>query len=405
MKKLIYIISPIVLGAMFIVGLNAYIDHEITDLYKQKSVYPMLHDTKSIVKDKGIYANNHFLKNDYIFIMGSSELSHSTKQHPDYYFDTGRTKHGVVSIGRAYTQSLQHATILGSTDPDIKDKKVVLLLSMQWFMDESGVTQPRFLARFSPVQFYSYLDNPKISKELKDKFVKRVSYLLNERPGEYKPEALYASLYQKNTLGAKMVKMFLHPYYSFRKYMVSLKDKGITFSKLKWSKDKAEVDYDIKEVIDWKYERKKAIKDAKIRVGNNPEYLGGKRLFLDKVYYNTNIKGKDDFFKNKYANVNLLKSNEYGDLDIFLDTCKDLGIKPTIVLLPTNSDFYNYTGITDKKRDEYIKNIKSIIKPYGFNILDITNEAGEKYYLRDVMHLGTLGWVDLCEKIYNIYEK
>ena len=29
----------------------------------------------------------------------------------------------------------------------------------------------------------------------------------------------------------------------------------------------------------------------------------------------------------------------------------------------------------------------------------------KRYYLRDIMHLGTLGWADLSEKIYNIYER
>ncbi len=75
-------------------------------------------------------------------ILGSSELSNSTKQHPKYYFNTNRSKNKVFAIGRAYTQTLQDAAILGSMNPNIDNKKVVLLISMQWFMEktESQVT-------------------------------------------------------------------------------------------------------------------------------------------------------------------------------------------------------------------------------------------------------------------------
>lgn len=405
MKKLKYIIIPIILGAVFVYGFDKYLDIKNKEFLKSKSLYTMLHDTKSLVKDKGVFANNQLLKNEYIMFMGSSELSHSTRQHPDYYFDTGRTKHGAISIGRAYTQNLQHATILGSTDSSIKDKRVVLLLSMQWFMEPNGVRDGRFLTRFSPVQFYNYLDNPRISKDLKIKFANRVGGMLMKKPGEFKPEALYAQLYVKNDPLSKTIKLLLKPYYMFRSSMVSLKDKGITLGYLKKCYDKSDVNYDISGNIDWKKEKKDAIEDAKIRVGNKPEYLGGKRIYLDKGYYKEYVKGKDKYFKNLYSKVDLLNTKEYEDFEIFLETCKELGVDPTIVLLPTSNEFYNYTGITQKKRDAYIENVKNIVKPYGFKVLDLTPNSSKKYYLRDVMHLGTLGWVDLCQKLYNIYEK
>ena len=405
MKKLKYIILPILAGIIFVYGFNKYLDEKNTSLLKNRSLYTMLHDTKSLVKDKGVFANNYLTKNGYIMVMGSSELSHSTKQHPDYYFDTGRTKHGVITIGRAYTQTLQHATILGSTDSNIKNKRVVLLLSMQWFMERKGVREHRFMTRFSPIQFYRYLDNPKLSRELKIKFAKRVGYMLNKKPGEFKPEALYAKLYVKNDPLSNIAKFLLKPYYFMRESMVSLKDKGITLHYLESCYPKNEVDYNIKGKIDWKKERKEAIEDAKLRVGTVPEYLGGHRLYLDKGYYKEYIKGRDKYFKNVYGYVKLLKTREYEDFDIFLETCKEMGVKPTIVLLPTNNDFYNYTGMSEKSRAIYRNHIKNIIKPYGFRVIDLHKESKEKYYLRDVMHLGTLGWVDLCQKLYNIYEK
>ena len=64
-------------------------------------------------KDKGIILNNHLLKQNDIMMIGSSELGLATKQHPTYYFNTNRSKNGVFTIGKAYTQNLQDATIIG----------------------------------------------------------------------------------------------------------------------------------------------------------------------------------------------------------------------------------------------------------------------------------------------------
>ena len=154
MKKVWYVVLalliPVLVAATCVFSLDKYLDYKNNKMMEVKDLYPMLHDTVSLVKDKGVYANNYLAHEGAIMIMGSSELSHSTRQHPDYYFNTGRTKNKAITIGRAYTQSLQHATIVGSLDNDIKNKKVVLLLSMQWFMEKEGVTSDHFLTRFSP---------------------------------------------------------------------------------------------------------------------------------------------------------------------------------------------------------------------------------------------------------------
>ena len=404
MKKLKYIIIPIVLCVGFVFGFNKYMNKKDIELLKTKDLYMMLHDTKSLVKDKGVFANNYLMRNGYMMVMGSSELSHSTKQHPDYYFNTGRTKNGVITIGRAYTQTLQDATILGSLDNDIKDKKVVLLLSMQWFMDRHGVTPHHFQTRFSPVQFYRYMDNPEISDDVKDRYIERVSELL-KKPGEFKPEAFYAALYQNQSVKGKVLRVMFKPYYFFRKSMVALKDKGITMKKLDEMYNKDEVSYDIRGPIDWKKEMKDAKKEAESRVGEKVEKLGGKRLYIDKGYYREYIHGKDDKFKNIYKYVKLTSGKEFEDLEIFLDTCEDLGIEPTIVLLPGMNEFYNYTGITQKERKDFFDKVNETLKPYDFRVVDLSKYENRRYYLRDVMHLGTVGWVDLCHKLYNIYER
>lgn len=395
MKKKGYLIIPIISGIIFVLGMNMFLDLKIKDLLKSKDLTKIMNDSLSDIKDKGSIANNYFLNKEDILMLGSSELGHSTKQHPTYYFNTNRSKNGVATIGRAYTQSLQDAAILGSVNPNIKDKKVVLLISMQWFMDKEGVSKGHYQFRFSPSQFYNFLDNPKISKENKNKLISRSEELL-KGSHEYGPEYAYSKLYNSDNPISKIEKILLTPYFELRKYFVDLKEKGLLYESLVSLKDAKENEK--KGTINWEKEKSMAIKDAKKRVGNN-------ELKIDKGYYKKNFKDGLDKVKNKYKDVNLLESKEFEDYKFELEVCKELDIEPVIVMLPAMDKFYNLTGISKEERYEFYDKVKSIAKGYGFDVMDLRDKETETYYLRDVMHLGTKGWVDVSEKLYKKFEQ
>lgn len=395
MKKLIYFIIPLVVGGIFLFGLNKFLDSKIDYMLKEKDLKPIMNDSLSNTKDKGTIANNHFLHKKDIMMLGSSELSHSTKQHPTYYFNTNRSENEVITIGRAYAQSLQDAAVLGSFDPSIDNKKVVLLVSMQWFMDEEGVTPHHYQTRFSPTQFYAFLNNSDISKENKIKFANRSSKLLVGSE-EYKPEAVYAKLYSSNSFVSKVEKVLLSPYFQLRKGTVALKEKGMLYEELVTLPDKKPPVQG--KPINWEKEMEQAIEDAKKRVGKN-------NLSIDKIYYKKNFGKNLDKVKGKYKDVNLLDSKEFDDYQLTLDVCKDLGIKPVIVIIPGMDKFYNVTGILKDERYEFYDKVSKLAKEQGFDVIDLREKETEKYYLRDVMHLGTKGWVDVCERLFKEFDQ
>lgn len=395
MKKLIYFIIPLVVGGIFLFGLNKFLDSKIDYMLEEKDLKPIMNNSLSNIKDKGVIANNYFLQKKDIMMLGSSELGHSTKQHPTYYFNTNRSKNGVITIGRAYTQNLQDTTILGSFDPSIKDKKVVLLVSMQWFMDKEGVTSHHYQTRFSPTQFYAFLNNPDISKENKIKFANRASKLLIGSE-EYKSEAVYAKLYSSDTFVSKVEKVLLAPYFEFREDTVKLKEKGMLYERLVNLPDKKALAPG--KPIDWNKEMDQAIVDAKKRVGKN-------NLCIDKIYYKKNFGKNLDKVRGKYKDVNLVDSKEFDDYQLTLDVCNDLGIKPVIVLIPGMDKFYNVTGISKDERYEFYNKAGNLAKQHGFDVIDLRSKENEKYYLRDVMHLGTKGWVDVCEKLFKEFNQ
>ncbi|MGG7078839.1 D-alanyl-lipoteichoic acid biosynthesis protein DltD [Clostridium sardiniense] len=397
MKKLLYFIIPVLIGGIFAFGLNKFLDNEINKLYQSKNLVPLMGEYGSDIKDTGVALNNHFLSQGDIMMIGASDLIHETRQHPAYFFNTNRTKNRVFTIGKSLTQEAQDAITLGSMDPKIKDKKVVLLVALSWFVYPEGIRPKDFQARFSPGQFYAFLNNPEISNENKKKLTERVSKLL-KGSDEYKPEREYAILYNADTFTSKVEKVALYPYFKVRQKMVTLKEKGLLYTRLKKLKDKTPKDDKPGKPINWEKEYNLAVSDAKKRVGDNP-------FKVDQKYYDKILKPHLKSLKNKYANVDPSNAKEMNDYEFFLDVCQNLGIKPTIVIIPGLPKYYDYTGVTEKKRDEVYNKISKLAEDKGFNVINTSDKAGELYYMRDVMHIGTKGWLDVSEKLYKEYNQ
>lgn len=419
MKKILYFFIPIIIAISSIVVIDSYLDKSIYTMIRNKDIESFIYNDDSFIKNKG-YVLNRYLSDkklsgdDYILFFGSSELSHSTKHHPDYFFNNGKTKHKSLTIGKAYIQDLQHAITVGSLGEN--NKNVVLFISMQWFMDKNGVTDRHFQGRFSPIQFYKMMENNEIDNDTKLKIAKRVCKLLDGSE-EFYLEKLYCDYFIINNddgLKNEAIRMFLKPYLSFRLKAIELKDKGNLYRGLKLDDGKTfrlkndVFKRDLKTKngkIDWEAEKVDSLKTAKERIGKKPHKFGKSNLYIDKGYFRVNLKGKDKELENKYSKVDLLDSKEYEDLELFLSVCNDMKIKPVVVITPSMDEFYNHTGITMDKRKKFYSKIKGVIGKYDTDIIDLSSKDTEKYYLRDVMHVGNYGWTDICYRIYEKFEK
>ncbi len=95
-----------------------------------------------------------------------------------------------------------------------------------------------------------------------------------------------------------------------------------------------------------------------------------------------------------------MNSKEFDDYELYLDTCVDLGIKPYIILAPTNGRWYDYTGMTKQSRDEFFDKVEEMAKERGFEVLNLKDQEYTPYFMCDVMHLGWKGWLEIDEQLY-----
>ena len=186
----------------------------------------------------------------------------------------------------------------------------------------------------------------------------------------------------------------LNIYYLFKEYILENKDKIQTYRKVKDLKVK-DNNKEVKE-INWKDEEVKAQKQGEEKASGNP-------LLIDNEIYEKSVKDNYDKIKGKYQNVNLLECKEMYDYKYFLKVCKDLNVKPLIILMPVHGAAYDHMGVTREKRSAYYDIAEKLAKDNDFDVLNLKEKEYENYYMIDTIHLGWKGWLDVNKKIVDYY--
>ena len=120
-------------------------------------------------------------------------------------------------------------------------------------------------------------------------------------------------------------------------------------------------------------------------------------------YWNTYVKKTFEAGEIKEKREVFTESMEYEDLRCFLRVAEELDIEVIVVSIPVNKVWYTFQGMLC---DKYYDKIKMIVCEFDNVILvDMTKYASEKYFLKDIMHLGWKGWVRVNEALYKEFKK
>ena len=326
-----------------------------------------------------------------LVLLGSSELVSTIGQeyHPKKIFNYA--DFNIMQIGTSYSQNIVQASTLGSIEEAIKNKKVAIVESIQWF-EEKGLHQDAFLNKASQVHIYNTMANEKISKETKEKFINRVIELSStnkELNDKYKSYKRYFVEGKGN--------IFAESRFKLDNYIYSLK------SKKKFYDNKGKGDYpltgDKTPNYNWPTMTNEFVEKVKRKTDNN-DYA------VDNNYYDTYLSKKYNSFKNSNINLNYLDSPEYSDYEIFLDISKELGIEVEVIIFPVNGKWNDYTGVSREMREETYKKIEGVAKKYtNVKVINYGNREYDDYFLFDVMHVGVKGWLEVEKELYEFAKK
>ncbi len=389
LKAIFLVFIPIFLSAVLLFAFDKFLDEQIELNYNDA-----LGKTYGVDEmNKGVKLLSHNAKKDDLIILGSSELANADyiAQNPANIFPNNHLASSPSLVGRAYVQDLLNGIKIGALGDSFKDKKIILIVSLQWFLDKE-INKDGFKAHFSELQFYKTMNNEKISENEKKYICTRVLDLASGESSLAAP-LFYSYLYSHENVFSKVGLEILKPYYFLKEKFLDLKDKYLSYKAVKKFKDN--VPNNIKE-IDWEKEEKLAIDTGKSECTNND-------LYVYDDYYNTYLKPNIDSLKDSFKDIDLVNSNEMKDYELFLKMCKQTGVKPYIVFMSTNGYYYDFTGLTKEKRDKFYDKLVQLANMYNVDYLDLRDHEYEPYFFKDVMHLGWKGWLYVDRKIAEYY--
>ena len=392
LKKVIKLISliliPTTIVCLVMSEYSNYLDYQIDNLYN-----PSLGRTYGVDEmNKGIKLLEHNANKDDLIILGSSELDSWVPQNPKNMFPNSELNCNIDLVGRAVVQNLANSIKIGAFQESFSGKKVVLVISLQWFLGDD-IDLRGFKAHFSEIQFYKFMNNNKISPESKIYVCDRIINLL-KNDSEFERPYLYAKLYKDNSVLSKTMSVCFKPYYLIREKFLDLKDKHQAYKAVKKFKNDPPRDT-IK--INWEEEEIKAEKMGK-------EYCTNNNFYVQDEYYDEYLKDRINESKNSYdKDLDLCASKEFDDYRLMLETFKQTGVSPYIVFMSTNGWYYDYVGLSQDKRLLFYDKLGSMAKEYGFSYLDLRDKEYEPYFYKDVMHLGWKGWLYVNKQITEHY--
>lgn len=325
-----------------------------------------------------------------LVVLGSSELGR-VSEHPFHIKQLfNYDDFHIMAIGGGNFQNIIQASMLGSLGNDFPKQKFILSESFIWF-DQFGMNPKAFLSRVSNEHVYYTLINPKISKETKEKFMKRVLELSKDNKNVHETFERYKRrlVDHKGTIVDDwLIKMDVEKFalnnkisFYFTGNVTPIPSSG-----------------PVTPNYDWKELQNKYLNDAKVRTEGND-------FGIEKRYYATEIQNRLEKLKNSAAKYKYDISTEYDDYALVLQMAKEMGLEVEVVNFPINGKWYDYIGIGPEQRAIYSKKLTEITESFGYKIMDLTSKEYEPYYMYDTVHPGWKGWPEVAEEMLKFYQK
>lgn len=333
-------------------------------------------------KSKSVDFTTASKRSDSLLLFGSSELSTPAGLIPQVPAEVfGKNSYGIdlTYVGEAYDQSLWHAMATGAYATSLDNRKVVIIVSPNWFVD-GGVSNDVFKMRFSYSLWEGFCDNANISNECKEYIASRlkeqgisdsmVNAGLRQLPQDYMDDAVYSTMDDLR----------------LRRDLESVRTRGQVHPEGNVTTPDFETLYT------------QANSDANASTTNNT-------WSFDDSSYTTDVVAKEGRLEGSYADETLSDTPEYADFDCLCEVCNEAGLEPLVVIAPLNGYYFDYVGVDEDTRSACYARIISIAQSHGIKVADFSGEEYTKGFTHDMVHFGWTGWVATEQAIYEFAQR
>ena len=369
----------------------------VTQLYLKPGVIEQVAGSQSNEVFKGTILQQQGLESqDILPVYGSSEFSSVSEFHPSFLFAGNPTGFTPFFIGHGGCQDLVHVLNVASQTQALRGKKVVVILSSQWFVPE-GLAPDYLAENFSALQTYRLLLNNQLTVGTKQQIASRLlqfPYVTENYPILAKLLAHYGQFDAKS----RTIQLLYGSFGRLEMAALEVKDAydSVRLLQIINANNQTKLRQGIVPVPNppplksWTELSAQATKDGQKAVTNNP-------FGIEDSYYLEYIKKELGKNKGSAQNDQLTASPEYQDLQLLLDVLKQTGAKPMFIIVPVNGWWADYTGFPLVERRTYYQRVNQMVKQQGFQVADFSGHEYDLYFLKDIMHLGWKGWVNVDE--------
>ena len=346
-----------------------------SDVVDQTRLYDYVY---SGTKSESVDFTTTNMSDDGILTFGTSELYISSplvNQCPQKVFGESVSGVDMTYVGEAFDQSLWQAIAAGAYAPSSKNRKVVLMLSPQWFFKGNG-QQSKFSSKFSYQLYKGFLENDSISDDTK-------AYV-RQRLGALGVEGTQIAAANDDT------------------FVDAINDAAYQFSN----------DLRIRSKIDALV--KGSPKNSQVRSAGEPtgepnwDALLSDAQAQGEQSCTNNDYGIHDAYWDKNSQYKSEQNqdfahadDEWADFRCFLKVCKEAGLEPLVVILPMHGSWYDEMGVTSDTRAQFYDQARSLCDEAGVAYADFSSCEYEKYFLCDTVHPGWIGWVRIEHAVYD----
>lgn len=333
-------------------------------------------------------------------ILASSELNtYVNRSYTAKFWTNNNYGMDVMAEGYAHICSLWDAVAVGAFDNEgIVNNKVVLIPSMQWFMEGTKYSNDVLSETFSKRAYDEFLKNDEVSDETKTMVSEQLSSY------DFKYPTIATPLFQTLSMTPNIIDTAIADAVSsvrLRYTILSTPDNGgeliVSNAEKSLSQAIPVSRFTAPEEPDWAAIQQDALEYTKSRAADND-------LFLDEWFYNN---AYNDWLKGakkwKIDDEKIFNADEIKDFELFIKVCKETGIEPLVILLPSNDILHDQTAYTSEYRDMYYNTMRDLCVNNSVQLADFSDYSASSYFLRDNTHPSDYGWSLMNEQIYKFY--
>lgn len=316
-----------------------------------------------------------------LYVMGSSEFGTDVDSNGRRFFPQRVSDFDLFVSGRGFEQSLFHAIELAAVAKQIPNKKVVFMLSPQWFTP-SGTQSGQFELVYSASMWKGMLGNSQLSSATRQQIVARA--------GALHPGLCSALDGCTGNAGQSALAVANSAFAEIDSNVSALKEiyQAVSVDQTYKAPYAVQPGSMRADRINWDAVRDQQTVIAKTKV-HNP-------LGFDDGYYRSH-EAQIQKLKGTQTNLRLSPSVEYDDLQLFLDVARETGIQVMLLMAPFNGPWVDWVGLPVAERQMYYDTIRTIAARNNVQLTDLSSHEYDSYYFWDAIHVGWRGWADVSE--------